>query len=96
VRELPAALRQALAVRQMRVMSDVEFLDYIRTKLFSPLVLGGTHFLLADFVAPLDGVECLVCGHDFHWDFSCGTMLTDVNGEPWLCECPTKAALQAA
>lgn len=78
-------------------MNDREFMDYVRSKIFSPLVVGGTHFVLDDVIGPLADISCVVCGHGFHWDFECGETFCDADGDPAaICGCPSKVGLQPA
>jgi putative PIN family toxin of toxin-antitoxin system len=93
---LPKPLERTLATHQIRVMTDVDFLNYVRRHVFSPLAFDDRLIDLDDIIGPLDDVACVVCGHGFHWDVECGLTVTDQDGEPWLCECPAKVGFAPA
>jgi putative PIN family toxin of toxin-antitoxin system len=94
--DLSPQLRRMLAIRHARIMSDVDFLDYLRNHIFSPLIISRRGIVFADIVGPIEEVPCVVCGHGFHWGFTCGETYSDSVGEPWMCECPAKVGLQPA
>ncbi|HTU71303.1 MAG TPA: putative toxin-antitoxin system toxin component, PIN family [Candidatus Baltobacteraceae bacterium] len=93
---LPKPLQHQLNLHHVRVMTDLEFLAYLRRHIFSPLAFDPRFVSFDDLQGPLKEVSCVVCRHGFHWDFPCGQTYADESGAPWLCECPLKAGLQPA
>ncbi|HEY9084965.1 MAG TPA: PIN domain-containing protein [Candidatus Tyrphobacter sp.] len=88
-----ASLKIALATKGVRVMSDVDFLDFFRAHLFSPLAYDDHTVCICDITGPIDESPCVICRHGFHWDFPCGLVL-EREGEPYECACPTVVELQ--
>lgn len=84
--ELPTQVENLLRQRRILVLTDVQFLEFARRKMFSPLT-AMLSISIDDIAEHEPAGSCPLCGHGFHWDIPCFEIWADQKGEPVECDC---------